>query len=119
MHPRTERSLWGLEKANHLIRTLTNGGAHLRTRMEVHIKLADDHAKAALAAYSDDLAYPARLHMSAAQRHMGMANWCMSAVQQQLTPTELSQEQTLLDEAVNMGLKAVAQTKEKANGKRG
>lgn len=117
MNPKVERSLWGIEKANHLVRTLTNSGAKLHLRMEMHIKIATDHSKAALACYSDDIGHAAQLHISAAHRHMGMANWCMGAALQMLDPGTLSQERSLLEDACNTGLKAVVATKQQSTKK--
>lgn len=111
MNPRVERSLWGLQKANHMVRQITRDGAHLRTRLEVHIRLSTDHAQAGLTAYDCDLPYPGRLHMAAALGHMRMANYITGMLQQSLSSQEMKDGDTFLDEAINTGLKAVDETK--------
>lgn len=110
-HPRVQRAQWGLQKANHVIRQVSRDGAQLRTRIEIHLNLAADHGKAALACYDCDMAYPARLHIAASHKHAGMAHWCMGAIQQSLGPSELQDERTLLEDAVNTGLQAVDEAK--------
>ena len=111
MNPRMERAMWGLEKNSHMVRKLMQTQAKLRLRMEVHMSLSETHAKSALVAYSFDYGYAAELHVTAAQRHMGAASWMMGALRQRLTPVEMKHELSLVDDAVNIGLKAVEETK--------
>ena len=118
MSAQLDRALWGLEKSNHLIRTLSRGGAKLTVRYELHVELANRHARASGVAYFQDLGHAAQLHITAAHRHMGMAAWCMASIRQQLDPGSLAQEQALLEEACNTGLKAVDATKKGDTKKR-